>query len=208
MREQGIDALLVAVDDVHHPLGQPGFQEQFAQPHRGERHFFRRLQHKCVAARDGDRKHPQRYHRRKIERRNSHAHADGMPAGFAIDIGGDILQALAHDQAGNAAGEFDHFDAALHTGPRFGRGFAMLAGDQCRQFIEMLADQFAILKHDPRAIDHRRFAPLRQRGGGGLHGAIDIVGPAQRHLGDDFAGRWIKNLAPAFGRGGLPFSAA
>jgi len=33
-----------------------------------------------------------------------------MADGFAIDAAGDVLDALAHDEAGNAAGELDHFD--------------------------------------------------------------------------------------------------
>ena len=76
------------------PAGKPGFHQQLAQPHRRQRHFFRRLQHERVAAGDRDREHPQRHHRRKIERRDADAHADRMPARFAIDVGGDVLQAL------------------------------------------------------------------------------------------------------------------
>ena len=47
-------------------------------------------------------------------------------------------------------------------------GFAMLAGDERGQLVEMLDHQFAEAEHDPGAIDDRRFGPGGQRVGGGL----------------------------------------
>ena len=51
-------------------------------------------------------------------------------------LGGDVLERLAHEQAGDAAGELDHLDAALHLGPRLGERLAVLAGDQGGQLLE------------------------------------------------------------------------
>ena len=66
-------------------------------------------------------KHPQRHHRREVERRDADADADRMADGFAIDVAGDVLERLAHDQRRHAAGELDHFDAALHATPALRR---------------------------------------------------------------------------------------
>ena len=52
MIEQRVDALAVAVHDVEHAVRQAGLDQQLAQPHRRERHFFRRLEHERVAAGD------------------------------------------------------------------------------------------------------------------------------------------------------------
>ena len=92
MREQGVDAFLVAVDDVEHALRQAGFGQQLAEPHGRERHLLRRLQDERVAAGERDREHPQRHHEREIERRDADADADRMADGFGVDVGGDVLQ--------------------------------------------------------------------------------------------------------------------
>ncbi len=81
------------------------------------------------------RKHPQRHHRREIEWRDAGTDAHRMPARLAVDARGKVLERLAHQQTGNAAGEFDHLDAALHFGPGLGHRFAVLARHQRRQFL-------------------------------------------------------------------------
>ncbi|MGC3971331.1 MAG: hypothetical protein QM775_29520 [Pirellulales bacterium] len=103
MREQRVDRFLVAVQNVEDPRRQAGFMQELGQPHRRERHLLTRLQDKRIAARDGDRKHPKRHHRRKVERRDADANADRMPRRFAIDARRDILQRLPHQQARDAA---------------------------------------------------------------------------------------------------------
>ena len=112
------------------PSGKPDSIKQLAQPHRRQRHLFRRLEHERVAAGDRDRKHPERHHRREVERRDPDADADRMADRLAVDLPGDVGERLAHEQAGNAAGELDHLDAALDRGPRFGERLAVLARDQ------------------------------------------------------------------------------
>ena len=174
MVEQRVDAFAVAVHDVEHAVRQAGFEQQLAQPHRRERHLLRRLQHERVAAGDA---------------RSGYIHSGTMngklygvmptqtptgcrtasastsPAMFGSDV--------AHDQAGDAAGELDDFDAAVHFGPGLGERLAMLARDQRGELFEVFFQQRAEAEHHPGPLDDRRLAPGRQRGGGGF---------------DDFAG--------------------
>ena len=56
--QQRIDRSLVAVDHVEYAVGQTGFFQQIGHEQRCGRVALGRLQHKRVAAGDGDRKHP------------------------------------------------------------------------------------------------------------------------------------------------------
>ena len=135
MRQERIDALLVAVHDVEDPLGQPRLHQQLAQPDGRQRDLFRGLQDERVAADDRDREHPERDHRREVERRDARADADRVADRLAVDLPGDVRQRLAHDQAGHAAGELDDLDAALDRRSRLGERLAVLARDQARQLL-------------------------------------------------------------------------
>ncbi len=71
----------------------------------------------------------------------------------------------------------------------------------------MFDHQLAHAEHHLGPFDHRRFGPFGQGGRGGLHGGVDFVGTAQRHLGDNFASRRVENFAPAAGLGRFPLAA-
>ena len=93
-------------------------------------------------------------------------------------------QRLAHDQAGDPAGELDDLDAALDRRPRLGQRLAVLARDQAGELLGVRGEPLAEPEHHPRPLDDRRLGPGRQRRGGRLHGAIDLVGRAERDRGD------------------------
>jgi len=63
------------------------------------------------------------------------------------------------------------------------------ACSSCRNFL-----------HDARAPQHRRVAPRRERGGGGLHRRIDQLGVRKNDLLRNLAGRGVEDLAMAAGR--------
>ena len=75
IRKPEIDAQLIAAS-----IGQ-----QLRQHQRGGRITFRGLQDECVAADQGDRRHPQRHHHREIERRDAHRHAQRLTDADAVD---------------------------------------------------------------------------------------------------------------------------
>ena len=79
----------------------------------------------------------------------------------------NVLQRLAHDHAWDAAGEFDHFDAALHFGPGLGGRFAMLASDERRELFELRACSRSRKRNiTPSPLDDRRLGPGWKRLGG------------------------------------------
>ena len=84
------------------PSGSPASCSSSAEAQRQRRIALRRLQHERVAAGDRDRKHPHRHHRRKIERRDARAHADGRAHRPAVDVGADAVAVLALQQMRNA----------------------------------------------------------------------------------------------------------
>jgi hypothetical protein len=81
------------------------------------------------------------------------------------------------------------------------------ARDQMRQLVGMRREPFAEPEHHPRPLDDRRFGPGRQRRGRCLHRAVDFLGPAQRHLGDDAPVRRVVDRAAAIRSTRLPASA-
>ncbi len=135
MRQDRIDAFAVAVDDIQDPLGQPRLHQQLTEPDRRQRYFLRGLQDERVAAGDRDREHPERNHRREVERRDARADTDGMSNRLAVDLPGDVGERLTHDQAGNSAGELDDLDAAVDRCPRLGERLAVLSRDQAGQLL-------------------------------------------------------------------------
>ncbi len=82
-----------------------------------------------------------------------------MAVGFGVDAGGDVGECVAHEQAGGAAGELHHFQASLYLGPGFGKRFAVLAGDQCGELLEVLSHQVMEAKQDAGALDGGGFRP-------------------------------------------------
>ena len=127
IRQQRVDRDLIAVDHVEHARRQAGFGQQLREPQRAARILLRRLQHEGVAARDGDRKHPQRHHRREIERRDPRADSHGLPQRPRVDAAAHGVRELTFQQMRNAARELDNFDAARDFAARIGKHLAMLA---------------------------------------------------------------------------------
>ena len=75
--------------------------------------------------RDRDRKHPQRHHRGKIERRDAGAHADRLAQRKAVDLRADVFAEFALEQVRNAGGELDDFDAARDLALGIGQRLAV-----------------------------------------------------------------------------------
>ena len=114
--------------------------------------------------------HPQRHHRREIEGRDADADAQRVPSSVSQStLAGQVLEGLPHQQAGNAAGEFDISMPRWTSAAGLGDGLAVLAGHQRRQLLEACSHQLAKAKQDARPFDRRRLAPGGQRGGGAAH---------------------------------------
>ena len=88
---------------------------------------------KRVAAGDGERHHPQRDHRREVERRNADDDAERLEDDVAVHVARDVGQRPAHEQRRDAAGELDDVDAAAQRAARLAEQLAVLADDQPRR---------------------------------------------------------------------------
>ena len=111
------------------PSGSPASFSRRASSMRHRRVLLARLQDEGVAARERDREHPQRHHRREVERRDAGHHAERLPHRVAVDAGADFFGELALEQLRNAGGELDHLDAPLHLAGGVRRDLAVFGGD-------------------------------------------------------------------------------
>ena len=111
--QQRLHRFAIAVDHVEHPRRQPGFRRQPRDIQRGGRHALGRLQHESIAARHRHRPHPQRYHRREVERRDARHHSQRLKLAPAVDARAGLFAVFALQQLRHIAGIFDILDAAL-----------------------------------------------------------------------------------------------
>ena len=118
-------------------------------------------------------------------------------------LGAMFSQRLAHEQAGDAAGELDHLDAALHLGPRLGERLAVLARDQGRQLLEacLRSARGNGTGRGPARPPASRSRPAGRRRA--AHRPVDLLGRAIGHFRLHAAGRRIEDLAAAIARRGL-----
>ena len=84
--EQPVDRDLVAVHDVEHAGGQPGFRPQLREPVGGRRILLARLEDHRVPGGDRDREEPARHHRREVERADDRDDAERLADGVHVDV--------------------------------------------------------------------------------------------------------------------------
>jgi hypothetical protein len=147
------------VHHTQHAFGSARLHEQLHQAHRRQGHLLRGLEHKGIAAGDGQRKHPQGQHRRKIEGRDAQADAQGLRKAVGVDATGDVLHGLTHEQRGNVGRVLHHLDAAPDIAFGVLEGLARIAGKNLTQFVVVLLEQGLVTHHQARALGHRDFAP-------------------------------------------------
>ena len=139
--EDGVDRLLVAVDDVEDARRAARLDEQFAEPHRHARVALRGLQDESVAAGDRRRELPQGDHRRKIERRDAGDDAERLAHRIEVDAGAGAVGVFALHQMRDAERELDHFDAALNVALGVGDRLAVLARQNVGELVVVLGDE-------------------------------------------------------------------
>ena len=97
----------------------------------------------------------------------------------------------------DAAGEFDHLDAALDIALGIGKRLAVLGGEQRGQRIHLLPDQLQKLEHHPRAALRIGRGPGRLRGLRIGDGGFDLGLAGERNPGLYLAGIGIVDVAEA-----------
>ena len=200
--EDGVDRLLVAVDDARtRPRGaRPRPTARRARMLAG-RVLLGRLEDERVAAGDRHGRHPQRDHHREVERRDAGDDAErlrieceSMPPETC-----GVISPLS--RCAEPARELDDLQPARDLAARVGEHLAVLARDDRGQLVLVRVEQLAEREQDLRALGERRGAPLGAGGRGGLHGAIDVGGRRERNARDDLAGGGIGHLADDARRG-------
>ena len=137
-----IDSLFAAVDDVQHTGRHAGFDCQFREQHWRHRVLFGRLQHKGIAAGYRHREHPQRDHRRKIERGDTSTDANRLADEISVDATGDVLGNFTERKGADGARVLDHFQPTEHIAFRIRNGLALLGGETRGKFFHIALDKF------------------------------------------------------------------
>ncbi len=138
-----------AVDDVEHARRHAGFHRQLGQAHGDHGVLFGGLEHEGIAGGDGHREHPQRNHRRKVERGDAGADAQRLQQRVGVDARGDVVGQFAQLQVADAGGMLDDLQPAKHIAFGIRQGLALFGGEDRRQLLHVLADQLLVLEEDP-----------------------------------------------------------
>ena len=192
--QDGVHGRLVAVHHVQHAVGRARLQHQFGQADRHGRIALRRLQHECVADRDGHAEHPHRDHGGKVERGDAGDHAQRLAHGVDVDAGASALGVFAFQSVGDAAGEFDHLQPPLDVALGVGDDLAVLARQHLGQLVHVRLDQALELKHDARAALGVRRGPAFKGVLRRLDRTIDLSGAGQLHTGLNLAAVRIEHV--------------
>ncbi len=140
-RQDRLDHFAVALHDVQEALGCTGFVQQRRQLHRHRGRALRGFQDERIAGSEGRSQHPQRDHRREVERGDAGDDAQRLAHRPHIDPRSDPLGKLALEQLRCAADEVDHFESALQVPTGIGEYLAVFAGEQFREAPQVLLDQ-------------------------------------------------------------------
>ena len=202
----GVHGDLVAVDDVEDAVGHAGIPEELGEHERCARILLRGLQHERVPARDRVREHPQRHHRREVERGDARHDAERLADRVHVDAGGGLLGESALQQAGDPAGELHVLEAALHLAHRVGEHLAVLRRDRGRDLGLPVVQQLADLEHRLGALGERRRSPRWECLGRRRDGLADLLGARECDLVGLLARRRVEDGAGPSGltRNDLP----
>jgi hypothetical protein len=111
------------------------------------------------------------------------------------------LRIFALQRVRDAAGIFDHFEAALDVAAGVGDDLAVLGGEQQGELLDVAFDQLLEFEHDPGATLRIGRGPGRKgvaRGGDCL---LEVGGGAEAHPGLDAAIVRVEHVAlPLAGR--------
>ena len=201
-----VDHLFAAVHDVEHARRHAGLDRQFHQQHGRHRVLLGRLEHEGVAAGDGHREHPQRDHRREVERRDAGADADRLTQRVGVNATGNVFGEFAHLQGADGARVLDHFQAAEDIALGVRNGLALFGAEHDGDAFGVFADQRLQLEHDAHTGADRRVPPGGERLLRGGDSGIDLSGRRERHVGQHFLGGGVDHVEPFGGLRLNPFT--
>ena len=191
---------LVAVHHVEGAGGHAGLEGHLGQAHRDGGVALGGLEDEGVARRQGDAGLPQRDHRREVEGRDAHGHAERLADGVHVDAGARVGGELTLEQVRGARGELHDLDAALDVALGVREGLAVLLGEHGGQLVHVLVDQVDPAQQDAAAALRVQPRPRGEALLGGGQGGVDLLGGGQRHAPRHAArGRVVDVAVPAGG---------
>ncbi len=130
MFEEAIDGDAISLNDVEDSVGKAGLLHEFGQEERGAGVFLGWLQDEGVAAGDGVGEHPERHHGGEVERGDAGDDAERLAELIDVNAAAGLFGEAALEEVGDAAGEFDVFEAARDFAEGVGQGLAVFEGDE------------------------------------------------------------------------------
>ena len=200
MVEDGVDRLLVAVDDLQDSVGQAGLLHQFREHQRHGRIALGGLEDEGVSGGDGRAELPHRDHGGEVERRDAGGHAERLAQGIHVDAGAGAVGELAFQQVRRADAELGDLEPADHVARRVGQRLAVLAAERLGEFVHVAVEEGNELHQDAGAALGVGRAPHRLGGLGALYGGVEFGGGGERHAGLDLAGGGVEDVGEAAGR--------
>src|SRR5262249_797823 len=173
MIAESVDDVGATVDEIDDAFGQAGLLEEFVDAVHGERNALGGLEDEGVSTGDGVGQKPERNHRREVEGDDGGDHAERLADERFVDARRDVFKVVALHHHGDAAGDFNVFDAAAQLSFGFGKGLAIFHGDKPRQLVEVLFEKILQLEEVLHALAGRGAAPhgkcIRRRFDGGFN---------------------------------------
>jgi hypothetical protein len=124
---------------------------------------------------------------------------NGVIPAYRIDVDprAGALGVFALEGMGDAAGIFDHLEAALDVAAGVGDHLAMLGGEEEGEILHVLFDQLLELEHHSGAALRVGRDPAGKRLAGGGDGPLEIGAAAETHPGLDAPIVGVEDVALA-----------
>ena len=184
------------------PAGTPACAARSAISNEADGSFSDGFSTNVLPRGDGVRQHPQRHHRRKVERRDAGHDTEGLADRVDVDSRRRLLGELALQQLRDAAGELDVLDPACHLAERVGVHLAVLGGDGRRELLAVAVEQVAEPEQHLGPARQRRRPPAGERGLRRRHRGVELVGRGEIDHGCLLTGRGVVDRTVA-ARGSL-----
>src|SRR6516162_7539407 len=161
-----VDDFLAAVNDVDHSFREARLFEEFVDTTHAQWHALAGLEHEGVAAGNRVGEKPERNHCGKVEGSNGSDDAKRLADKHFVDAGGDVFKVVALHHRGNAASDFDIFDASAQLGLGLGEGLPVLESDDAGKFVDAVFEKGLELEEILNALAGGSSAPGGERFGG------------------------------------------
>ena len=114
MPEQDIHNALPPQNHVHNAGGQSRLNKEVHHIPAGKRAALVCLQNNCIAAGNGNGKHPERNHSGEIKWEYPRANAERLTQREKVHLGGDVVNRIAQKMRWRAAGKFNNLNASIN----------------------------------------------------------------------------------------------